>query len=512
LHFELKKILPLYFVLIAGNCCCQAIFQKTYGGGGSDWANSVCKTADGGLIMVGSTANFGAVAFDVYAIKTNGEGTIQWTRTFGGSGDDRGLDVKQTFDGGFIISGYTYSFGSGMSDFYLIRLDSIGDSLWTKTYGDSSYDNGVHAIQTSDSGFLITGEHLNPTDSIFKCCIIKTDSTGNYEWSKIFGDQVYYSSAVDVIQTSDGDYVVCGIAPGANVLLIKFDSSGDTVWTKMYGPTFNPHIKSMIQTHDGGFLLSGSILATPTDRHVFLFKADANGDLMWARTYDGSGAEGESVKQTNDAGYIVTGSTQSFGPGAKSAYLIKTDSSGYVQWSKTFGEAGFFQSSHSVEIAVDGGYVLGGISSNSNVYLIKTDSSGTSGCDEMSPQTVSSTLALGLYYSPLNFTSGLTVNNTLTQVGSGGTETIRCMDGIETQKIHGSISVFPNPSDHDLTIRSDYKGEVIVSDIHGKEMYRKQIQHGEVNLETKSFPSGFYIIRTELSTGIFYNKVLIAHQ
>ncbi|MEO5572427.1 MAG: hypothetical protein ABIT08_15330, partial [Bacteroidia bacterium] len=134
----------------------QVTFQKTYGGMGNDLAYSVQQTTDGGYVMTGYTNSFGAGNYDVYLIKTDAEGDVKWTKTFGGTDVDWGYSVQQTSDGGYIIVGWTFSFGTNES-VYLIKTDSNGDSLWTKTFGGTDFDNCSFVQQTSDGGYIMTG-------------------------------------------------------------------------------------------------------------------------------------------------------------------------------------------------------------------------------------------------------------------------------------------------------------------------------------------------------------------
>ena len=205
-HIKIVAVLTI----MASGVYAQAdtLWTRTYGGSDFDKGYSVQQTQDGGFIIVGFTESYGAGGEDVYLIKTDENGDTLWTRTYGGSSDDMGNSVQETTDGGFIIAGYTYSYGAGGSGVYLIRTDSLGDTLWTRTYGGSDDDYGYSVQQCQDGGFIIAG---------------KTESYG----------AGYY-----------------------DVYLIRTDSMGDTLWTKTYGGSDDDEGYSVQQCQDGGFIIA----------------------------------------------------------------------------------------------------------------------------------------------------------------------------------------------------------------------------------------------------------------
>ena len=181
-----------------------------------------------------------------------------WTKTYGRSNSsDDGNSVQQTSDGGYIVAGSTSSLDSGISDIYLIKTNSLGDTLWTKTYGDS-WNEGKSVQQTSDGGYIIAGSF---GDALFNSNVylIKTDSSGDTLWTKTFGGFIR-AGGNSVQQISDGGYIVTGFTMGLigeTVYLIKTDSSGDTLWAKTYGGIFGDGGNSVQQTSDGGYIVAG---------------------------------------------------------------------------------------------------------------------------------------------------------------------------------------------------------------------------------------------------------------
>ncbi len=363
----------------------QITWTKTYGGSDDDWGCSVQQTQDGGYIIAGVTCSFGAGVDNVYLIKTDAYGNIEWTKTYGGSGEDYGYSVQQTQDGGFIIAGGTFSFGAGESDVYLIKTDANGNVEWTKTYGGSDYDFGESVQQTQDGGFIIAGETESFGAGGFDIYVIKTDAYGNVEWTKTYGgssDDWGYS----VEQTQDGGYIIAGYTEsfGAgyyDVYLIKTDANGNVEWTKTYGGSDYDGGYSVQQTQDGGYIIAGETYSFGAgESDVYLIKTDANGNVEWTKTYgDIDHDRATSVQQTNDGGFIIAG-TYWFDPGYGYVYLIKTNVYGNAEWTKTYGGS-YQDEGMSVQQTKDGGYIIGGYTCSFgaggfDIYVIKTDANG----------------------------------------------------------------------------------------------------------------------------------------
>jgi hypothetical protein len=321
---------------IAVTSFAQITFERTYGGADSDGGKSVQQTSDGGYIIAGFTSSFGAGG-DVYLVKTDSLGDTLWTKTFGGSFGDEAWSVRETSDGGYIIAGSTNSFGAGLSDAYLIKTNSLGDTLWTKTLGGIDYDFGNSVQQTSDGGYIVAGVTESFGAGLYDAYLIKTDSLGDTLWTKTYGDSGWdYGNSVQ--QTSDGGYIIAGSTNSFGVAdnevyLIKTNSFGDNLWTRTYGGPFNDddHGFSVQQASDGGYIIAGTTQSFGTGNYVYLIKTDSLGDSLWTRTYgDTLSDQGHSVQQTSDGGYIIAGSTNSFGAGLDDVYLIKTDGNGMV--------------------------------------------------------------------------------------------------------------------------------------------------------------------------------------
>ena len=290
-------------------------WNHTYGGVSFDLGISLHQTTDSGYVITGWTLTDNSWGDDVWLIKTDTNGDTLWTQTFGGSGDDRGRSVQQTTDGGYIITGSTVSFGNGQQDVWLINTDSNGDSLWTKTFGGSEADIGHSVKQTTDGGYIITVETDSYGNGNTDVWLIKTDPDGDSLWTKTFG-----GSEADIghsLQQTDGDgYIIVGETRSfgngqADVWLIKTDTNGDSVWTQTFGGSDAEEGYSVQQTTDGGYIITGLTRSFGNGNFdVWLIKTDSNGDSLWTQTFGGDDYDkGHDINQTSDGGYIITGNT-----------------------------------------------------------------------------------------------------------------------------------------------------------------------------------------------------------
>ena len=314
----------------------QVRFARTYGGTNWDVAHSVQQTSGGGYIVAGRTDSFGAGGPDVFLIKTDAFGNVQWAKTYGGTSWDEAYSVRQTLDGGYIVAGWTNSFGAGGADILLIKTNASGNVQWAKTYGGTSNDYAYFVQQTSDGGYIVASRTESFGAGLIDFILIKTDASGNVQWAKTYGG-TNNEWVHSVQQTSDGGYIVAGHTAsfGAGIfdlLLIKTDANGNIQWAKTYGGTGYDYASSVQQTSDGGYIVAGSTYSFGAgDADILFIKTNASGNVQWAKTYGGMGREdASSVQQTSDGGYIVAGSTASFGAGSRDIFLIKTDANGNI--------------------------------------------------------------------------------------------------------------------------------------------------------------------------------------
>lgn len=223
----------------------DTLWSRTFGGVGLDAGHSVQQTTDGGYIVAGA-------GYDFWLIKTDSLGDTLWIRAYGGSGLDAAYFVQQTQDGGYVMAGYTESFGSGLSDFYLIKTDLLGDTLWSRTFGGIYNDRAFGAEQTTDGGYIVAGWTQSFGDISGDVWLIKTDSLGGILWSRTY-ESGGSESGRSIRQTSDGGYIVVG-----GEYLTKTDSLGGALWTRTCGEKlFWGPGNSVQQTSDGGYIVAG---------------------------------------------------------------------------------------------------------------------------------------------------------------------------------------------------------------------------------------------------------------
>lgn len=399
-------------------------FERTYGGSDDDYGRSVQQTSDGGYIVGGWTESFGAGYEDTYLVKTDSLGNTLWERTYGGFNADAGNCVVQTMDGGYIVAGWTESFGAGYEDVFVVRTDSLGDTLWQRAYGGGDTDVGISIQQTTDGGYIVVGGTWSFGPGYEDVYLLRIDSLGDTVWTETYGD-----SALDggrsVRQTADGGYVVAGWTEsyGAgfmDVYLVKTDSLGNMLWDATCGGDNEDYGFSIQQTQDGGYIVAGvtrSLGAGGED--FYLVKTDSLGTIIWEETYGGIYDDrAYAVQQTVDGGYVVAGWTESVSGSYADVYFVKTDSTGYILWERICGGS-YEDFGYSAQQTLDSGYVICGWTYSfgagyHDVYVIKTDGDGLTGIEgERSTTDVQRSTRLFLQNSPNPFQNSTVISYSL---------------------------------------------------------------------------------------------------
>ncbi len=363
-------------------------WMKTFGGAKDDMGSDVQVSSDGGYIVTGHTSSYGVGGMDIWLIKTDSAGEEIWSRAFGGDGNEFATSLQKTDDGGYVITGITYSFGAGEKDLWLIKTDAQGKEEWDKTFGGSWDDGGFSVQQTADGGYIATGATGSSGPSMI--WLVKTDGLGDKEWEKtldLHEDVGRISTGSFVEETGDGGYIVAGDSSKGSIILIKTDAQGGKQWEKIFGgsaidrTTVSVNSRVLLTT-DGGYLIEGSKSSEGSGgMDLWLIKTDSAGNVIWSRTYGGEGDDyGTAVQRTADGGYIIAGHTSSSGEGGADLWLFKTDSAGNVIWSRTFGgKEGDYGTA--VQQTADGGYIVTGRTASHgaggvDMWLIRTDGNG----------------------------------------------------------------------------------------------------------------------------------------
>jgi len=314
-----------------------------------------------------------------------------WTRTYGGDDGDQAYSVCQTDDGGYAIGGSTWSFGLGQSDYYLVRTDSNGDTLWSRTYGLSFHQDEFREMKpTADGGFVLVGYAYSETYDDWVVYVVRTDANGDTVWTKVFDHQhgeFRFNAADAVEETSDGGLIIGGCTQCEpwilHAYLIKTDANGDTLWTRTYATGGYNAFHSVQETSDGGFIVASSMYSEVTwSDDALLVKYDADGNVEWDQTYGVSDiAEwANSARETLDGGFILAGGDMDFMTMDAHMYVVKTDGLGNLQWSghysRTTPDGMHIGDGLSVVGTEDGGYAIAGNSVpegswSTDMYLVR---------------------------------------------------------------------------------------------------------------------------------------------
>ena len=360
---------------------------KTLGGSKNDSAQSVVATSDGGYAILGFTQSLDGditdktnESFDYWVLKYNAENELQWQKTFGGSADERGNSIIQTQDGGFAILGFSYSSDGdvteniGLQDFWLVKLDAVGNISWQKSFGFQGADSGISVIQTNDLGFLISGTldvtasggQGNSSRSTNRHAggdywVLKLDTAGNMEWSQYFGGN-FTDTPYDVVQTEDNSFIIVGSSDSddtdisSNIgtydfWVVKISASGNLVWEKSFGGTQIDEARGIVSTNDGNYIIAGDTRSNDNDisnnkgaADLWLIKMTPEGNLLWKKTIGGSNFDvARSIVKSQNNGFILAGSSRSSdidvseNNGQNDAWILKVDDNGNLLWETTIG-------------------------------------------------------------------------------------------------------------------------------------------------------------------------------
>ncbi|MDC7995153.1 hypothetical protein [Altibacter sp. HG106] len=353
-------------------------YVATFGGSSEDTFSDILQASDGNYMLVGATKSIDGdiidkktTDFDYWILKVTPEGDILWSKTYGGTADDKAASISPTTDGGFVVSGYTASNdgdvtgNDGFHDYWLVKLDAEGNLQWEQSFGFSGSDQAFQVIQTSDGGYFATG-YLDVSSS---------GGQGNDDRSG----------------TRHGVGEFWGI---------RMDASGAFIWRRYFGGTNNDRSYDVVETADGGFLMMGAsesddfdITDSKGSYDYWAVRINGDGDLVWAKSFGGSGIDvSYSVVTTPEGNYIAVGDARSSDgdvtspKGNADVWVISFDDSGNLLWERSLGGSQF-ETGRSIAPAAGGNYVIGGstrsndgdVSSNNgenDVWLVTIDASG----------------------------------------------------------------------------------------------------------------------------------------
>ena len=528
---RIKKALVILSVLSAlgVKASAQISFQKTYGDSiVNDNGQSIIQTSDGGFMIVATRFTTGNWIESLFLIRTNSVGDTLWTKRIKEpTVNYSGAQVIQTFDGGFAITGFK---GGGITFVpYLLKIDSSGNILWNKTYLWFADEHINSIVQTPDSGFLLAGYLYNGNNLVY---FIRTDSVGDTLWTKSYGEAFYNASVYSVRIADDGGLIATGSIQDANTqdvdaFLFKTDSLGNVQWAKGYGDIGYDYAQQVDVTSDSGFVIAAvtySFGAGLAD--FFLIKTDASGTPQWAKTYGGSSDDrSEAVRQTADGGYLFTGESASFSFGNFDGYMIRTDSNGDTLWTRTVNGLQNNEG-YSMVLTSDSGFVITGtylnLFSNNDVLLLKSDASGMLGCEAGSSATTVANPLTQVVNHHMSFSpSSPSVISHILDVSSGARVETIC-DPVQIAEINSDENLFliyPNPVQDKLAIGSWQApiGSIEILSILGTDVLafrpiviRMPIVDYEfpVEIDVSMLPPGIYFIKAQCGTDLIVRKFI----
>ncbi len=527
-------------------------WQKCLGGSNDEWAYHISQTTDGGYIVAGETSsNDSDVSgnhgnYDMWVVKLDDSGNIQWQKCFGGSGSEGAKFVQQTADGGYIVAGYTdFNDGdvsgnhdtiSSYSDMWVVKLDGSGNIQWQKCLGGSNEDRASSIQQTTDGGYIVAGYASSNDGDVsgwhngtnnygyptYDMWVVKLDDSGNIQWQKCLGgssSDVAYS----IQQTADGGYIVAGkinsndgdVSGWHNgtdedgnstydMWVVKLDGNGNIQWQKCLGGSNNEWAYHISQTTDGGYIVVGDTYSNDgdvsgwhsgTDNYgnstsdMWVVKLDGSGNIQWQKCVGGNNYDAAiSIEQTSDGRYIVAGYTYSNNGDVSGnhdttgnysdVWLVKLSSNGDTVWTKCIGGS-LWDYAYSIQQTNDGGYIMAG-------YTRSNDGDVSGYHDTISSYS-------DIWVVKLNHT-----NVSIPLINSSGSKL---------------LSIYPNPMQNYCRI-SFYNpsGEAYrleITDMSGRTVFAKEGSGDNVVFERNNLKSGAYNVKVVTKEAVYTAKLVV---
>ncbi len=341
-------------------------WQIAFGGTSKDIAYGVTAAKNGAVVVVGQCRSYGKGRDDVLAMKVDAHGKTLWKKTFGRKRKDIAYDVTRTADGNFVAVGESRSFSKeGDPDLYVVKFDPDGRLIWEKTFGGDRADRGKSVVATGDGGVLIAGTSESFGDSYFDAYIVKVDKNGKEEWAKVLGgdrDDI----ANGIALTADGGFVIVGVSESYGIgskdmYIVRFDKHAKQLWTKIFGEDSEDVATDVVATKDGGCVITGKTKSFGSKRFdVSVVKLAANGKTLWHRLFGYKEKEwANAIAKTDDGGFMIAGTTDSFGHGEFDFYVMQLDHEGHYVWGPVYGGVDD-DIAHDITRTSDGSFVVVG--------------------------------------------------------------------------------------------------------------------------------------------------------
>ena len=339
------------FVVLKLSSMGEIQWQRAYCGSDDDWATSILQTSDGGYAVTGKTCSFGSGGSDMWVLRLQTNGDIVWQKTYGTGYDDNAQSIRQTNDGGFVIAGSmeTSSSSPVMPQYVcVLKLSQSGEIEWQQAYGIGLDDSASSIQQTQDGGYVVAGTTLSEVTAHNAFLILKLSPSGNIQWQKSFITWPYTSSANSVQQTNEGGYIVAGMLkydPSPSlfyVYVLKLLSNGESEWGRAYRENDWNSVwssaSSVRQENDGGYIVSGFKDSTgETARDAWILRLNPDGNIVWQKSYGGSEDDyAKCIAPASNGGYIFAGDTKSFLAEKSDIWVVNTKSDGSIYSSCEF--------------------------------------------------------------------------------------------------------------------------------------------------------------------------------
>jgi len=334
----------------------------------------LCLTSDGGYVVTGSTGSYGDENGDAWVVKLDGDGHVAWQKTYGGAGEEYALDAKQTPDGGYIVVGWTTSFGAGQADFWVLKLDAQGRIRWQKTYGGTGTEQAWSVALTDDGEYVVAGGTTSFGAGGADFWVLKLDADGNVLWQKTYGGKEddggggeYEEFVVRMIEDEDGNYVLAGetfsFGTGENdIWVIKLDPDGVILWQKAYGGAYEESLGALQEASTGGYIIAGASESFSPDSSgdLWVLRLDKNGRITWQRIYGVPRYWDEALSAgvTSDGGALIGGYYEE-GTKDWNLFLLRLNPGGEVLWQRVYEYA--WDWPNAVQQMNDGGFVVVGV-------------------------------------------------------------------------------------------------------------------------------------------------------
>lgn len=444
----------------------QPTFQKTYSGQLSESARRIESASGNGFILVGTSESFSVGGgSDIYLVRIDSNGNILWTRTFGTPGvNDYGVGVQATVDNGFAVLGVSNGLTTALKAyFFLFKVDSSGNKVWTKIFEGGNM-NTLH--KTMDGGYIMTGSTNIFSSGNLAFYAVKTDVSGNVEWANSFGT-IAHSYCLSSNTTKDSGFVLVGkstlpLTTDDDALLMKIDKNGFLLWAKIYGDSMDNIAQCVSTTNDGDLIIVGNTInANDLRDDITTMLLDSIGNMLWTKSMGGIDGDFISdIKPIGNNDFILCGASVSFGNDPLTGLAIKMQKDGVISWIKGYG--GYLSESLiSVVVTQNGQYLMAGYSSsfsnNADVYLVKTDGQGGS-CQQVNQTWVNHDLSFTIDTISVYSNSGVNIAFDTLQMGTGGVSYMVCnttVDDLNYLAKETQLKIAPNPVLDKLIITCD---------------------------------------------------------